>query len=172
MNGNIEDVSSAESASSKARLKDVFSIDRMELDVQVSSKKRMLEVMSNLFTKNNNYSINKDIVFRALLSRESLGSTCVGNGVVLPHGRLSGLPNPIGAIIRMSRPLDLQAEDAKPVNLACGLLVPADCADVHVNILAKLARGFVHQDLHRRLIEAQDMEAMYDEITKFDNSSV
>ena len=152
----------------ETRLREVFSPERIQTDVQVSSLKRMIESMSGLFTKNNQHAIDKDTVFRALLERERLGSTCVGNGVALPHGRLNGLPNAVGAIMRMKTPLDMDASDEKPVFIVCGLLVPADCADAHIKILAKLARGFEEHNLHQRMMEAEDSEAIFVEIVKFD----
>ena len=152
----------------ETRLREVFSPERIQTDVQVSSLKRMIESMSGLFTKNNQHAIDKDTVFRALLDRERLGSTCVGNGVALPHGRLNGLPNAVGAIMRMKTPLDMDASDEKPVFIVCGLLVPADCADAHIKILAKLARGFKEYDLHQRMMEAKDPEEIFLEIVKFD----
>ncbi len=153
-------------------LSEVFAAERIQVDVNVSSHKRMIEMLSNLFTKNNHHIVNKNTVFHALLERERIGSTCVGNGVAIPHGRLSDLEEAMGAILRMKTPLNLDAIDDKPVILACGLLVPADCAEVHIRILSRLARGFSQGDLCRRMLEAKDSNQLFSQIVEFENESV
>jgi len=129
----------------------------------------MIEVLSNLFTKFDRRTVNKDTVFRVLLERERIGSTCVGNGVALPHGRLSDWTGAIGDIVRMKSPIRLDAMDDIPVSLACGLLVPQNCADVHINVLASLARGFQEGDLCHRMLAAESARQLYAEIVEYDN---
>ena len=150
-------------------LSDVFVEERIQVDVHVSSQKRMLEVLSILFTENMRYDLSKNTVFHALLKRERIGSTCIGNGVVLPHGRLSELTDAVGAILRMTTPLKLDAVDDKPVVLACGLLVPANCADVHINILARLAGGFEQGDLCHRMLKAKTAKQLFEQIVEYEN---
>ena len=170
--GDVKDYSHR--PAEEAGLANVFSPKRIRTGVKVSSQKRLLEVLSNLLTEGHDYDVDKQTVFKALVERERLGSTCVGNGVVLPHGRLNSLPQACGAIIRVESPLDLDAFDDKPVQLACGLLVPAECAEVHVQILRKLAVGFEKYDLHHSLLMAENANKLFLELISFDleNSNI
>ncbi len=153
------------------RLNQVFSCDRIQLDVEVSSKRRLLEVVSKLFANGSEHVMNKNTVFRSLLERERLGSTCVGNGVMIPHSRLHSLPAPLGVVVRMATPLEADADDNTPVSLACGLLVPAECSDLHIRILGRLAEGFAEHNLHQRLMAAQDERELFDQLVIFDNET-
>ncbi len=149
-------------------LADVFSLDRVCLDAEITSVKRLLETLSEQLADTRLRGLTKDGIFQALASRERLGSTCVGHGVALPHGRIEGLAQPRGAIVRFDSPLDMEAADDQPVTIACGLLVPADSADRHIAILQKLARGFELHSLHRRLIQARAAEDVYRCLTELD----
>lgn len=171
MSDSLDHSSSAAHPGTDVQLKDVFSCDRVQLNVAVSSKRRLIEVVAKLFADGSQQVMNKDTVFRSLLERERLGSTCVGNGVMIPHSRLHDLPAPLGAIIRMSTPLNSEADDEIPISLVCGLLVPADCSDLHTRILAKLAQGFVERNLHQRLMKAADRTELIDQLVKFDNET-
>ncbi len=152
-------------------LSDVFAEERIQVDVHVASQKRMLEVLSILFAENMRYDLSKNTVFHTLLKRERIGSTCVGNGVALPHGRLSELTEAVGAIVRMATPLKLDAIDNKPVILACGLLVPTNCAEVHINILARLAGGFEQGDLRHRMLNAKTAKQIFDQIVEYESGT-
>ena len=152
-------------------LSDVFAEERIQVDVHVSSHKRMLEILSRLFAENIQYDLNRNTVFHTLLKRERIGSTCVGNGVALPHGRLNELSEAVGAILRMATPLMLDAIDNKPVILACGLLVPANIADIHINVLAKLARGFEQGDLCHRMLSAKSSKQLFEQIVEYENET-
>ncbi len=158
-----------ERSASDVRLGDVFCCARIRLKAEVSNKRRLIEVLSKLFANGSKHVMNKDTVFRSLLERENLGSTCVGNGVMIPHSRLHSLPAPMGAIVGIEPPLDVDADDGKPVSLACGLLVPADCSDLHIRVLARLAEGFAEHGLNRRLLKAADEAEVFDQLLQFDN---
>ena len=121
--------------------KDVFSCDRIRTNIEVTSKRRLFEIIAKLFITGRPHAMNKDTVFRSLLERERLGSTCVGKGVMIPHSRLHGLASPLGAVVHLATPLHLEADDEVPVFLACGLLVPAECSDLHIRILARAGGG-------------------------------
>lgn len=156
----------------QVRLGDVFARDRVQLDVTVSSKRRLIEVIAKLFANGSRHAIDKDTVFRSLIERERLGSTCVGNGVMMPHSRLHSLPAPLAAIVRMSVPLTLEADDGIPVSLVCGLLVPAECSDTHIRILAKLAEGFAEQNLHDRLMGAASETEIIEQLARLDSEKL
>ena len=172
MNENSESLSGSASPCEDAHFKNVFSPQRIETDVDVSSTKRLLEILSSVFTKGNTFVIDKDTIFQTLLERERLGSTDLGNGVLIPHGRLNELPYPIGAIIRPKTALKTNGDASSRIWIACGLLVPAECADVHVKLLARLARNFEIGKLDQKLKSAGSATELYEQLIKYDSDSV
>ncbi|MDN5937360.1 MAG: PTS sugar transporter subunit IIA, partial [Salinisphaera sp.] len=108
----------------------------------ISSKKRALESLSEQLAAAAP-GVDADDVFTALVNREKLGSTGLGDGVAIPHGRLSGVQSCVGAMLRLVSPgVDFEAPDSKPVDLFFGLLVPEDSTDEHLEILRNLAEMF------------------------------
>ena len=91
------------------------------LDLEVTSKKRIFEQAGLLFE--NNQAIARSLVFDSLFAREKLGSTGLGQGVAIPHGRIKGLKSAVGAFIRVASPVPFDAPDGKPVSMAFVLLV-------------------------------------------------
>ena len=92
------------------------------LDLEVTSKKRVFERAGLLFE--NNQGVARSLVFESLFARERLGSTGLGQGVAIPHGRIKGLKEAVGAFVRLSEPVPFDAPDSKPVKLVFLLLVP------------------------------------------------
>ena len=136
-------------------LQGLLTADRIRYDISVSSKKRLLEELAVLLSKQNT-AVDKDTVCRTLTERERLGSTGVGGGIALPHGRLNGINECIAAAIRLKEPLDFDAPDEEPVCLAIALLVPADAAKQHLQILARLARLFHDTQRRDKILKAPD----------------
>lgn len=157
------------SSASTAHFKGVFSVNRIEIDVDLSSMKRLLEHLSSLFSRDNELDLDQDTVFHTLLERERLGSTDLGNGVMIPHGRLYGLKSPIGAIVRVKDPIKLNGETARRIWIACGLLVPAEAADIHVKLLGHLASAFETGDLYRQLMSATTKSQLHSNLIAHDN---
>lgn len=152
----------------QVRLRDVFSIERIVTEEKVASTKRLFEVLSEVFARTASHRISKDQVFSILVERERLGSTSVGNGILMPHGRLPDLETALGAIVRIREPAKLDATDDKPIVCACGLLVPEQCAQVHIQLLARLARGFELGQLRDNLLSARTHQGMYQALTALD----
>src|SRR5512134_1526777 len=90
-------------------------------DLAASSKKRLFEQVGLLFE--NQYGIARGVVFESLFARERLGSTGLGQGVAIPHGRIKGMKDAVGAFVRLAQPVAFDAPDGKPVSLAFTLLV-------------------------------------------------
>jgi len=90
-------------------------------------------------------------VLDALIGRERLGSTGLGHGVALPHSRLANIEKPLAALITLNDGVDFDAVDGEPVDLVLGLLVPQECNDEHLKILASLARRFSDAELRAAL---------------------
>jgi nitrogen PTS system EIIA component len=119
------------------------------LDLDVTSKKRVFEQAGILFE--NALGIGRSQVFDALFARERLGSTGLGHGIAIPHGRIKGLREAAGAFIRTSAPIPFEAPDGTPVNLIFVLLVPEKASDLHLQILSELAEMFSDRDLRAQL---------------------
>ena len=103
-------------------------------------------------------------ILDALISRERLGSTGLGHGVALPHSRIDLLESPLAAMITLNDGVDFESVDGEPVDLVVGLLVPRDCNDEHLEILANLARRFGDAEFREKLRGADSAQALFDEL--------
>ncbi|MCK4743043.1 MAG: PTS IIA-like nitrogen regulatory protein PtsN [Sulfuriflexus sp.] len=133
---------------------DILSPDCIANTVNVSSKKRVLEKLVELTTKKNPDLIEEEI-FESLVSRERLGSTGIGHGVAIPHGRVQTGGKSIGVFLQLQSAIDFDAIDGKPVDLVFGLLVPKDSTDEHLEILAKLATLFSDEMICDKIRQAK-----------------
>ncbi len=133
---------------------------RVAWDLPLTSRKRVMEALSRLLTAEDP-DLAETVVYDSLLARERLGSTALGHGVALPHGRVPGLEEARVACLHTREGVDFEAPDAEPVDLFCALAVPEQSADEHVQLLARLARVFSDAELRRRLREAPDVETFY-----------
>jgi len=104
---------------------------------------------------------NERAIFEILMQREKLGSTGVGNGVAIPHGKLAKLNNVFGLFARLERPVDFEALDGQPVDLIFLLLAPEGAGADHLKALARVARLLRDSEVARRLRESRDAEALY-----------
>ncbi len=129
------------------------------LDLPASSKKRLFEQVGLLFE--NNHGIARGMVFDSLFDRERLGSTGLGQGIAIPHGRIKGLKDALGAFVRLSKPIAFDAPDGKPVNLVFVLLVPEQATEKHLQILSELAQMFSDKALREAMSAAPDAGALH-----------
>jgi PTS system nitrogen regulatory IIA component len=104
--------------------------------------------------------LNSKDVFDALLERERLGSTGVGEGVAIPHARIEGLQRPIGGFARLLEPVDFEAIDERKADLVFMLLAPTDSGAEHLRALARVARVFRQEPIRTALRRAQTAEAV------------
>jgi PTS system nitrogen regulatory IIA component len=132
-------------------------------DLQVSSKKRLFEQAGLLFE--NQDGIGRSGVFDSLFAREKLGSTGLGQGVAIPHGRIKGLKDALGAFIRVAQPVPFDAPDGAPVTLVFVLLVPEKATEKHLQILSELAQLFSDRALREAMQQAPDAPALHRLIT-------
>ena len=133
------------------------------LDLDVTSKKRLFEQVGLLFE--NNQGVGRSLVFESLFARERLGSTGLGQGVAIPHGRIKGLKEPVGAFVRLATAVAFDAPDGKPVNLIFVLLVPEHATEQHLQILSELAQLFSDRGLRDRLATDKDPSSLHQTIT-------
>ena len=129
------------------------------VDLDVASKKRVFEQAGLLFE--NTQHIARSQVFESLFAREKLGSTGLGQGVAIPHGRIKGLREAVAALIRMKEAIPFDAPDGQPVNLACILLVPEKATDKHLQILSELAQMFSDKKLRESLLQSKDADGIH-----------
>ena len=129
------------------------------VDLDVSSKKRVFEHAGLLFE--NNQNVARSQVFDSLFAREKLGSTGLGQGIAIPHGRIKGIKDAVGAMIRLREPIPFDAPDGQPVNLIFVLLVPERATDLHLQILSELAQMFSDQVFREQLLKASSAEALH-----------
>ena len=132
-------------------------------DLLVSSKKRLFEQAGLLFE--NHDGIARSIVFDSLFARERLGSTGLGQGVAIPHGRIKGLKDAVGALLRVAQPVPFDAPDGHPVSLAFVLLVPEKATEKHLQILSELAQMFSDKALREAMLRAPDAAALHQLVT-------
>ncbi len=129
------------------------------VDLDVSSKKRAFEQAGQLFE--HNQGLNHNTIFGSLFAREKLGSTGLGQGVAIPHGRIKGLREAVGALIKLKNPVPFDAPDGMPVSLVFILLVPEQATDLHLQLLGELAQMFSDKAFRDRLLGCRAADEMY-----------
>lgn len=134
--------------------------ERVVIRSKVGSKKRALELVSALIA-GARPSLMETEIFDCLLARERLGSTGIGHGIAIPHGRLKSVDRPIGAFAALEKGVDFDALDGEPVDLVCALVVPAESTEEHLQILASLAALFSDGDFRERLRRASSAVELY-----------
>lgn len=138
---------------------DLLTAERVRCKEPLGSKKRALELGASLLADAIPGMSRLDI-FDALNTRERLGSTGLGQGMALPHGRVAGLDTPLAACITLADPIDFDAPDRQRVDVLFVLLVPRDCSSEHLRILAGLAEMFNDPALRDALRAQSDPEAL------------
>jgi PTS system nitrogen regulatory IIA component len=134
--------------------------DNVLLDTESSSKKRVFERVGLLFE--NNRQIARSTVFDSLFAREKLGSTGLGQGVAIPHGRIAKLRDATAAFVKTSTPIPFDAPDGLPVNMIFVLLVPERATDLHLQILGELAQMFSDPKFRDQLNACNDPAAIHE----------
>ncbi|MDX9700351.1 MAG: PTS IIA-like nitrogen regulatory protein PtsN [Rhodocyclaceae bacterium] len=137
----------------------LLSSSNVIVDLEASSKKRVFEQAGLLFE--NNQGIGRSDVFDSLFSRERLGSTGLGQGVAIPHGRIKGLKEAAGAFLRLSTPVQFDAPDGRPVSMLFVLLVPEQANEQHLQLLSELAQMFSDATFREQLASAPDAGAVH-----------
>lgn len=118
----------------------LLSSDRIFIDPNISSKKKLLEFIANTVTEQ--CGLTHSTLFNSLLDRERLGSTGLGNGFAVPHARLPDIETTIGFFVKLAQPINFDAPDKQPVDLIFCIIIPEHATDEHLQILASLAKTF------------------------------
>lgn len=145
------------------RLANILPAAHVLAQVEVTSKKRAFEEAGLLFE--NLHGMSRALVTDSLFSRERLGSTGLGNGVAIPHGRLKGLKAPMAAVFQLRNPIVFDAPDQKPVSLLIFLLVPDTSTQKHLEILSQIAQLLADAPLRQQLLACADAQQLHTMIT-------
>ena len=146
------------------RISEILTSHRILCNVDLSSKKAVLETLSGLIAGTGSGLTGQE-VFNSLLSRERLGGTGLGNGIALPHGRLKNGLSTIAAFIQLKQGVDYDAFDRQPVDLIFALLVPEQSTEEHLQVLAQLAEMFNKPEFLARLRREESNETIYNLLT-------
>jgi len=127
-------------------------------DQSLLSKKRVFERAAEAM--GGSLNLSSETIYRALLEREKLGSTAIGEGIAIPHCRINDCAVPAGCLVTLQEPIDFGSADGQDVDIIFVLLVPEEATEVHLKLLAALARSFSHAEVRDRVRQTQDPEAL------------
>jgi PTS system nitrogen regulatory IIA component len=130
--------------------------------VEATSKKRILESISELVQQHS--SVNADIILKSLINREKVGSTGIGNGIAIPHGRLSDITEIQAMLITCQPAVEYDAIDDQPVDIFFVLLVPEDQTHGHLQTLATVAKALSDKHVIKRIRAASSDDELYEAI--------
>ena len=140
------------------RLASILPAAQVLVSVEATSKKRAFEEAGLLFE--GLHGLSRALITDSLFARERLGSTGLGHGVAIPHGRIKGLKQAAGAFIRLAAPVPFDSPDGRPVSLLFVLLVPEQATEEHLQILSELAQRFAERSFREALTAAADAPAI------------
>ena len=152
------------------RLSQILPPAQVLVDVDAASKKRAFEDAGLLFE--NLHGLNRALVTDSLFARERLGSTGLGHGVAIPHGRIKGLKAPMAAVFQLATPIGFDAPDEQAVGLLIFLLVPEAATQKHLEILSEIAEMLSDSVLREKLKSSQDAAALHQLIASWLSSQV
>ena len=136
------------------RLASILPAEQVRVNVDATSKKRAFEEAGLLFESL--HGLSRAVVTDSLFARERLGSTGLGHGVAIPHGRIKGLKSPLAAAFLLAQPIGFDAPDEQPVNLLIFLLVPEAATQRHLEILSEIAELLSDSELREHLRQSTD----------------
>ena len=149
----------------------LLATDRTLVLDDIASKKRLLEQVSTMLA-GSSPQLSGHAIFDALISREKLGSTGLGKGVAIPHGRISGLSEPVCAFVRLITPVDFDAADGQPVDLIFALLVPEESTEEHLQVLSTIAEIFSNKSICALLRECSDGDCLLDRLYQWESQRI
>jgi PTS system nitrogen regulatory IIA component len=149
------------------KLSEIIDEENIVPELQAKDKKGVLEELAHVLSSHEP-SINKSDLVKVLLERERLGSTGIGDGVAIPHGKMNGVKNPIISFGRSRKGLDFDSMDGQPAHLFFLLVAPENSAGLHLKALAKIAKLLKSSAFRKKLIEADSRGDIYQAIIKTD----
>jgi len=142
--------------------------DSISFHDPASSKKKVLENLSKKLAANT-AATTAEKIFHVLLERERLGSTGLGKGVAIPHARVPGLTHTVAAMLTMETPVEFEAADNQPIDIAFGLLVPEEDTDNHLQHLSRLVSLFRDPEVCDRIRRAENAEDIFELLLSIDD---
>jgi nitrogen PTS system EIIA component len=150
------------------RLSVILPAAQVLVGVDATSKKRAFEEAGLLFETL--HGLNRALITDSLFARERLGSTGLGHGVAIPHGRIKGLKQPLSAVFQLASPIGFDAPDEQPVQLMIFLLVPEAATQKHLEILSEIAELLSDSALREKMKQATDALALHSQITQWQSA--
>ncbi|MDO9515911.1 MAG: PTS sugar transporter subunit IIA [Syntrophales bacterium] len=148
-------------------LKEAFIIE----DLKSKTKKEVLAELSDVFLRND-MGIDRDSVIEVLMEREKLGSTGIGDGIAIPHGKLMGLENLVVSFGRSKGGVDFDSLDGGPVHIFFLLIAPENSAGQHLKALAKISRMLKDISFRESLVKAESSKEIYNLIGEKDRAYI
>ena len=152
------------------RLASILPESQVLVGVEATSKKRAFEEAGLLFE--NLHGLSRALITDSLFARERLGSTGLGHGVAIPHGRIKGLKAPMAAVLQLAQPIGFDAPDEQPVGLLIFLLVPEAATQKHLEILSEIAELLSDGDMRERIKVAPSREELHGLIADWQSAQV
>ena len=150
------------------RLASILPATQVLVGVDATSKKRAFEEAGLLFE--GLHGLSRALITDSLFARERLGSTGLGHGVAIPHGRIKGLKAPMAAVLQLARPIGFDAPDEQPVGLLIFLLVPEAATQKHLEILSEIAELLSNAALRERIKSAASAEDLHSLIAHWESA--
>ncbi len=141
------------------RLSAILPAEQVLVHVDATSKKRAFEEAGLLFETQ--HGLNRALITDSLFARERLGSTGLGHGVAIPHGRIKGLKQPLAAVFQLLNPIGFDAPDELPVTLMIFLLVPEAATQKHLEILSEIAELLSDSNLREQMKTSDQAAALH-----------
>ena len=136
-------------------INDIISLDRTQCSVECHSKKKIFEVISEIAVQQSPELDQLDVL-SSLLAREKMGSTGIGNGIAIPHGKIKGLENIIAVIVTSNQPIEFDAIDSLPVDIFFAILVPEAQTESHLQALSGIARKLSNKEIVKAVRQAKN----------------
>lgn len=144
-------------------------LSRVRSDMNVSSKKRALQSLSELLAESVG-TLREGDIFDSFLARERLGTTGLGKGVAIPHGRMKSATEAHAAVVKLDKGVTYDAPDEAPVDILIGLVVPEESTEEHLQILAGFAEMLADEKMLQRLRKASSDEKLHSIIVNWKSS--
>ncbi|MEA2039155.1 MAG: PTS sugar transporter subunit IIA [Thermodesulfobacteriota bacterium] len=152
------------------KLSEIIAEDNVLPELKSVDKRGVLEELAGVIS-NHEPSIDQGALVSVLLERERLGTTGIGDGVAIPHGKLSGIRRPIISFGRSKNGLDFDSIDGEPAHLFCLLIAPENSSGVHLQVLARIAKVLKSSALRKKLMGADTRKELYQVIIQGDEAS-
>jgi PTS system nitrogen regulatory IIA component len=152
------------------KITDIFRKEYIIEELKAKTKRDVLAELSGVIRRENG-TINHELVLKTLLDREKLGSTGIGDGIAIPHGKLADLDELIVSFGRSREGVEFDSMDGKPANLFFLLLAPENTTGLHLKALAKISKMMKDNAFRKKLMEAKSKDELYVIIADKDDAS-